>query len=66
MGIQVFHERQASVRQLPQARHPFVAGIVKPEVFALQIWAALAVLVELCEMDLDVPGALADDQGIAS
>ena len=57
---------QATGRQLPEARHPFVQGMVGFEVLALQVFAALPPVVEPEEERSDVVlRAFTDHEAIA-
>ena len=57
---------QATVGQLPQARHTFVGGMVDLEVLALQVFAALSPIVEPDEEPPDVVlRAFSDHEAIA-
>ena len=57
---------QAADRQLPEARHPFVDGMVVFEVLALQVFAALPPIVEPDEEPPDIVlRAFSDHEAIA-
>ena len=64
--VQVSDVRRTTVGQLPEARHPFVGGVVVLEVLALQVFAALPPAVDPDEVSLDVVlRAFADHEVIA-